>query len=167
MKLSFTSTCLAISGICLAGLGNVNAADAAQPAMMHGANAPLHAMQDSVANVQKRLDTLGKKLNLKSPQQDAWKAFSAAMINHAQEHAQEMAKKGPNEQASMEEMPMPDKMEKMAAAMRQRADHLSKLAGETKIFYDQLSPEQKTIFDLYAKNAWHDRTHNRMHDHMH
>ena len=167
MKYSVSSTCLAVVGIFIAGLGYVNAADLAQPAMMRGANAPHHALHDPVATAQNRLDRLGAKLNLKSSQQDAWKTFSAAMLKHAQEHAQEMEKWGPGERAKREDLATPDKMEAMAAHMRQGAERLSKLAGDTKLLYDQLSPEQKTIFDLYAKNAWHNRMHNRMQGGMH
>lgn len=158
------STCIALAGLLFAGLGH--ATDVAQPAMAGVANAPHHALQDQVADAQKRLDALGKKLNLQSSQQDAWKAFSAAMTKHAQERAQEMAQRGPVERSKLEELATPDKMEKMAAAMRQGADRLSKLASDTKSFYEQLSSEQKTIFDLYAKNAWRDRMHNRMRGHM-
>lgn len=163
MKHSVSSTCLAVAGILIAGLGNLNAADAPQPAMMRGGNTPHHAMQDPVAAAQTRLDKLGSKLNLKSSQQDAWKTFSATMVKHAQEHAQEMEKWAPGERAKHEDLATPDKMDAMAARMRKGADRLSKLAGDTKIFYDQLSPEQKTIFDLYAKNAWHKRMPHPMH----
>ena len=165
-----SSTCLAIAGIFLASLGYlgyVNAADVPQAAAMHGGGAMHQAMHDPVAAAQNRLDKLGKKLNLKSSQQDAWKTFSAAMLKHAQDRAQEMGQRGPGEHAKMDEMATPDKMEEMAARMRKGADSLSKLASDTKPFYAQLSPEQKTIFDLYAKNAWHNRMHDRMHGPMH
>ncbi|MCX7171354.1 MAG: hypothetical protein NTY41_14010 [Proteobacteria bacterium] len=105
MKHSVSSTCLAVAGILIAGLGSLNAADVAQPAMMRGGNAPHHAMQDPVVAAQTRLDKLGSKLNLKSSQQDAWKTFSTTMIKHAQEHAQEIEKRGPGERSKHDDIP--------------------------------------------------------------
>ena len=163
MKHSVGFACLAVAGMFVAGLGYVNAADVAQPAMMQGGMAQHHAMHDPVAAAQNRLDKLGVKLNLKSSQQDAWKTFSAAMLKHAQDHAQPMEQQGPGARAKIEDLPTPDKMEQMAARMRKGADSLSQMASDTKPFYAQLSPEQRTIFDLYAKNTWQNRMHARMH----
>lgn len=169
MKLG--SRYLVVAGICaglsIASAGYIYAADAPQSARMRSADAPRHAMHDPVAAAQQRLDRLGKKLNLKPSQQDAWKSFSAGMLKLAQEHAQEMGKGPLGDRSKLEELSTPDKMEKMAAAMRKHADSLSKLASDTKPFYDQLSPEQKTIFDLYAKNAWHNRMQQGMQHRMH
>ena len=166
MKLS--SQCLVVACVaCMASVGSAYAADAPQTSAMRSADAPHHAMRDPVAAAQQRLDALGKKLNLKASQQDAWKSFSAGMLKLAQEHAQEMGKGPLGDHAKHEDLSTPDKMEAMAAAMHKHADSLSKLAGDTRPFYDQLSPEQKTIFDLYAKNAWHNRMQHRMQHHMH
>lgn len=162
-----SSLCLVVAGICLASAGYSYAADAPQPAPLRGADAPHHAMHDPVVGAQQRLDSLGKKLNLKASQQEAWKSFSAGMLKLAQEHAQEMGKGPLGDHSKHEDLSSPDKMEAMAAAMRKHADSLSKLASDTRPFYDQLSPEQKTIFDLYAKNAWHNRMQHRMQHHMH
>jgi len=167
MKHPIRATCLAVAGIFIAGFGYVNAADTGQPGMLRSAHAPHHARYDPVVMTQERLDKLSAKLKLNPSQQDAWKTFSAAMIGHAQERAQEMEKSAPGARAIQEDLATPDKMAQMAARMRSGADRMSKLAGEMKIFYDQLGPEQKTIFDLYAKNAWHNRMHDRMHGRMH
>ncbi|MDD5176644.1 MAG: Spy/CpxP family protein refolding chaperone [Sterolibacterium sp.] len=157
---------MVIAGICLVSAGYACAADVPQPTSMKGAVASHHAMPDPAATAQQRLDTLGKKLNLKASQQEAWKTFSANMTKLAQEHAQEMGKHSPAERAKFKELSAPDKLEAMATTMHQHADNLSKLAGDTRPFYDQLSPEQKTIFDLYAKNAWHERMQHRMQQRM-
>lgn len=167
MKHPIRTTCLAVAGIFIAGFGYVNAADVGQPGMMKSAYAPHHAMHDPVDMTQERMDKLNAKLKLNPSQQDAWKTFSAAMVGHAQARAQEMEKWAPGAREKLEDLATPDKMAQMAARMRSGADQMSKLAGDTKIFYDQLGSEQKTIFDLYAKNAWHNRMQGRMHDRMH
>jgi hypothetical protein len=172
MKHPIRTTCLAVAGIFIAGFGYtgfgyVSAAETGQPGMMRSAHAPHRAMHDPVAMTQERMDKLNAKLKLNPSQQDAWKTFSAAMVGHAQARAQEMEKCAPGAREKLEDLATPDKMTQMAARMRSGADQMSKLAGDTKIFYDQLGPEQKTIFDLYAKNAWHNRKHDRMHDRMH
>ena len=45
----------------------------------------------------------------------------------------------------------------MSQAMRDRADKLQKVAQDTRAFEGVLSPEQKTIFDLYWKAQFHQR----------
>ena len=45
----------------------------------------------------------------------------------------------------------------MSQAMRDRADKLQTVAQDTRAFEGVLSPEQKTIFDLYWKAQFHQR----------
>lgn len=164
MKLS--SRCLVLAGIFVASAGYACAADTPPAPPMRGANAPMHAMHDPVAAAQQRLDALGKKLNLKPAQQEAWKSFSDGMLKLAKDHAQEMGKGPLGDRAKLEELSAPEKLEAMAARMRKHADDLGKMAGDIKPFYNQLSPEQKTIFDLFARNAWRDRMQPGMHGPM-
>jgi len=167
MKCSVRTACLVIAGIVVAGIGYVNAADFGSPGLMRSAHAQHQTMHNPLIVTQEHLDKLGAKLKLNPSQQDAWKAFSAAMISHAQVRAQEMEKRAPSARDRLEDIATPDRMAEMAARMRSGADQMSKLADDTKIFYDQLGPEQKTIFDLYARNAWHTRAHDRMRGRMH
>jgi periplasmic protein CpxP/Spy len=165
MKKSITAVCL-VSGLFMAGAGSYAMAQethAAHPAAQGSAEGAHSQSKDPVVATQKRLAELKQKLNLKSSQQAAWDTFSNAITAQARAQAQSREKMKDTLGRDYENMPTPEKMEKMAAMMRAHADSLSKTAADTKTFYDGLSAEQKTIFDLFEKNAW-DR---RMMEHMH
>lgn len=154
-----------VAGLYLAGMGFANSADWQKVAATDVAQAPHFWTKDPVAHSQKRLDSLSKKLNLTRAQQPAWTTFSSAMLKLAQERAQERAGWKSADHAKLKDMSTPDRIEYMAARMRTGAEKLSKLASDTKIFYDQLSPEQKTIFNLSAEREMHRGM--RMPHHMH
>jgi len=156
MKPSFGSVVVA-AGFCLAGTGFANAADTPKPAVAASTQAPHHAARDPVAWAQKRLEDLGKKLNLTSAQKPAWTTYSSGILKRAQERAQEMEKWRSADRTKQLDVSTPDRLERMAARMRTGAERLSQLANDTKTFYAALSREQKTIFDLYAANAWRSR----------
>jgi protein CpxP len=116
-----------------------------------------HRGHDPVDAAQKRLGQLKQKLNLKPPQQAAWDTYSSNMIARVRAHVAEHEKmegEGPRDHQNVS---TPERMERMATMMRTGADNMSKAAADTKVFYDGLSVEQRTIFDLYAQNAWKGR----------
>ncbi|MDB5825083.1 MAG: hypothetical protein JWR21_3787 [Herminiimonas sp.] len=112
---------------------------------------------DPVAGTQKRLEQLKQKLNLKPAQQASWDTFANATIANARARAVAHEKMEGKGQRDRQSMSTPERMEKMAAMMRANADSLSKAAADTKTFYDGLSVEQRTIFDLTAQKAWKGR----------
>lgn len=166
MKKSITALCL-VSGLLMAGVGSYSIAQETHPAARGGAEAPYSHSKDPIVATQKRLAELKQKLNLKPTQQTAWETFSNALITQAKAHMQSREKMQGAFGRDHEDMPTPEKMEKMAAMMRANADSLSKTASDTKTFYDVLSIEQKTIFDLFSKNAWNNRMMGHMHHDMH
>lgn len=153
MKATLRAACLAaFMGLSSAGL--VAAADQL-PAKAQGG--PGFAHFDPAARAQKHLDRLGKNLNLKPEQQGAWQAYAAAMTQLAKERGQEMDGRRQSLRQGGADIPSPDRLDKLAEQMRKGADSLARLAGETRTFYAQLSTEQKTIFDLQARVARHQR----------
>ncbi len=162
MKRSMTAMCLAC-GFLMAGAAAGTMAQDMRPGAHGEAEAARGHAVDPVLATQKRLAELRQKLNLKPNQHEAWERFSNALTAQAKMHAQSREKMNRSSGRDFENMPTPEKMEKMAARMRLNADRLSKAASDTKVFYDVLSPEQKTIFDLFSKNVWN----NRMREHMH
>ena len=164
MKAYFSSVVIA-AGLCLAGMGSANAADTQTTAVSAGAHSHHFVSRDPVARAQGRLDRLNKKLNLTPAQQSAWTNFSSEMLKLAQERAQAMEKWKSADHSKLRDMSTPDRLERMADRMRTGAERLSRLAGGTKTFYAELSPEQKTIFDLYAATGW--RRHMPMMQRMH
>lgn len=160
MKLSLSAICL-VAGIGVGGMGLAHGAEEA-PAKSAAADFR-HHREDPAASAQKRLDRLGKKLNLNTSQQSAWQTYSAAMLSLAQQHAQARESRMTDNRSAAEDMSTPNKLEKMAERMRNQAESLGKMASDTKLFYAQLAPEQKTIFDLYAKDAWRNRMRERIH----
>lgn len=56
--------------------------------------------------------------------------------------------------ADFENLTTPEKIGKMSAAMRLNAENLRRTSHIVKDFYDVLSVEQKSIFDLYSTKAW-------------
>lgn len=160
-SLSVVSVCLA-AGLGIGGMGLAHAADGA-PGASKSAAEVRHQQRDPAVMAQQRLERLGKKLNLKAAQQAAWQTYSTAMLGLAQQHAQEREARMAGKRSAGEDMTTPDKLEKMAGSMRRQADSLGKMAADTRLFYAQLAPEQKTIFDLYAKDAWRNRMRERSH----
>ncbi len=156
-----------LSGLLMTGIGSYATAQDAPRAMHEGAEASRGHSYDPVAATQKRLAEMRQKLNLKPTQHAAWETFSNALIADAKGQMQSREKMMSTMGRDHENMPTPEKMEKMAAMMRSHADSLSKAAADTKAFYGVLSPEQKTIFDLFSKNAWNDSMREHMHHEMH
>jgi Spy/CpxP family protein refolding chaperone len=114
-----------------------------------------HRQFDPVARTQHRLDSLAKKLNLKDNQQAAWLAYSDSTIARAKEKTARMEEHRSHKGEARADADTATKLDKMSQAMRDRADRLQKVAQDTRAFEDVLSPEQKTIFDLYWKARFH------------
>jgi hypothetical protein len=184
MKKVITAVSL-ISGLLMAGIGSQASAQnqapqGQMPGQMQGQNQAQPRGQaqgnqegrsgehrsnhDPVAATQKRLGQLKQKLNLKPAQQASWDTFANATIANVRARAEAHERMEGKGQRDRQSMSTPEKMEKMAAMMRTGADSMSKAAADTKVFYDGLSVEQRTIFDLTAQKAWRERMgHERGH----
>lgn len=142
----------------LAASGFAAAADEAPSAAP--AQHAQHRHFDPVAHTQRSLDGLAKKLSLKDDQQAAWQTYSSGALSRAQERSAKMqemhAHKGEARQARADS-DTATKLDRMSQMMRERADKLQQVAQDTRAFEGVLSPEQKTIFDLYWKSQFHHR----------
>lgn len=148
------------------GLTSAGLVAAADQLPVKAQGGPGFAHFDPAARAQKHLDRLGKNLNLKPEQQNAWQTYVGAMTQLAKERSQEMESRRQNLQQGSADISSPDRLDKMVEQMRKGADKLAKVAGETRTFYAQLSTEQKTIFDLQARDMRHERMRERMHPGM-
>lgn len=89
-----------------------------------------------------RLDALGGTLKLSAAQQPAWQQYRTRMLADLEE----MAKQRP-EPGTMRDAPATARMEMMLAQSKLHQAHLEKRLAETRRFYDQLTDEQKKVFD--------------------
>lgn len=160
MKKSIITACL-LSGFLITGTASYAVAQGTQPTV-NGAKGNAHSQQEPVPATQKRLTELKQKLNLKPSQQTAWDTFSSGLAAQATLRTQSKEKMKGALGPDYENLSTPEKMEKMVVMMRSNADFLSKTASITKTFYDGLSTEQKTIFDLFAKTTWTNRMKEQM-----
>jgi hypothetical protein len=122
----------------------------APPAGPKPEHCPMMEHGDHAAHVQQKLDELGQKLHLKDNQQSAWKEYRGYITEASAEHTKMMGDHGKDMHEKMSNLPAPERLQKAADKMREGADALDKLAKRTATFYKTLSPEQQTIFDLYA-----------------
>ena len=144
----------------LAASGFTAAADQAP----HGATPGKHAQHrhlDPVAHTQRNLDKLAQQLNLKDEQKSAWQAYAGGAISRAKERTAKMQEQRSHKGEARAQVDTATKLDKMSQAMRDRADALQKLAQDTRAFEGVLSPEQKTIFDLYGKAQFRQRMGHR------
>jgi hypothetical protein len=120
-----------------------------------------HRHLDPVAHTQRNLDKLAQKLNLKDEQKIAWQAYADSAISRAKERTAKMEEHRSHKGEARAEVDTATKLDEMSQAMRERADRLQKVAQDTRAFEGVLSPEQKTIFDLYWKTQFHQRMSHR------
>ena len=139
----------------LAASGFAAAADEAPNSPPPGKHA--QHRHDPVAHTQHRLDRLASKLNLKAEQQAAWRTYADSAISRAQERVAKMQEMHSRKGERSAESDTAAKLDRMSQAMRARADQLQKVAQDTRTLEGVLSPEQKTIFDLYWKAQFHHR----------
>jgi len=138
----------------LAASGFAAAADEAPNSPPPGKHAQ-HRQFDPVAHTQRNLDKLAQKLNLKDEQKAAWQTYADSAISLAKERKAKMEEHHSHKGEARAEVDTATRLDKMSQAMRDRADQLQKVAQDTRAFEGVLSPEQKTIFDLYWKAQFH------------
>ncbi|MBC8006601.1 MAG: Spy/CpxP family protein refolding chaperone [Prolixibacteraceae bacterium] len=144
----------------LAASGFAAAADDAPHAPRAGKQAQ-HRQFDPVAHTQRNLDHLAKKLNLQEEQKTAWQTYAGSAIARAKERTVKMQEWHSRKGEARADADTATRLDRKAQAMRNRADELQKVAQETRVFEAALSPEQKTIFDLYWKTRLHQRKGHR------
>jgi hypothetical protein len=139
----------------------------AEQCPMKGDKCPMHKHGYGIANpvehVTKNLDELGANLHLKDKQQGAWKDYRDYLIQTAGDH-QKQREAMREQRGAMRDLPAPERLRKMADHMQKKAADMDRLAKKTAAFYDTLSPEQKTIFDLHQRNH---HSYNKMKHHRH
>jgi len=138
----------------LAASGFAAAADEAANSPPPGKHAQ-HRHFDPVAHTQRNLDKLAGKLNLKDEQKAAWQAYADSAISRAQERTAKMEERRSHRGEARVEADTATKLDGVSQAMRARADQLQKVAQDTRAFEGVLSPDQKTIFDLYWRAQLH------------
>lgn len=138
----------------LAASGFAAAADEAPNSLPPGNHAK-HRHFDPVTHTQRNLDSLAKKLNLKDEQKTAWQTYADGAMSRAQETTAKMQEFHSHKGEMRADVDTATRLDKMAQVMRDRADKLQKVAQDTRAFEGVLSPEQKTIFDLYWKAQFH------------
>ncbi|HVY05286.1 MAG TPA: Spy/CpxP family protein refolding chaperone [Burkholderiales bacterium] len=146
------------SGIIAMGLLAASGFAAAADEAPAGAPAGQHAQHrhfDPVAHTQRSLDNLAKKLNLKDEQKVAWQTYADGALARAKEKSDKMQEMHARKHEARADTDTATKLDHMSQMMRDRADKLQKVAQDTRAFENVLSPEQKTIFDLYWKSQFH------------
>ncbi len=116
---------------------------------------------DRIQQVQHGLDELKAKLNLAAGQNEAWNTWSAGVSENARQQFERMDAWHEKHKASTQptlEGTTPERMARRIEHLRARTafmqENLARLEAaqaRTKVFYDQLDINQKTIFDLYAQ----------------
>lgn len=126
---------LILVGLATAGLGLGAAAVSANAGhCRHGG----FDKEKFTEHMQKRQARLHDQLKLSANQESAWKTFS------------EKTKPAPGEGPKHEELAglkAPERMERMAAMMKQREGRMVERVAAVKEFYAVLTPEQQKVFD--------------------
>ncbi|HKB81649.1 MAG TPA: Spy/CpxP family protein refolding chaperone [Burkholderiales bacterium] len=160
MSKTFTLRSGVLAMSLLAASGFAMAADEAPNSPPPGKHAQ-HRQFDPVAHTHRNLDTLAQKLNLKDEQKSAWQVYADSAISLAKEKAVKLEEHRSHKREARTEVDTATRLDKLSQAMRDRADQLQKVAQDTRAFEGVLSPEQKTIFDLYWKAQFHQRMGHR------
>lgn len=148
-------------GIVAISLLAVSGFAAAADQVPDGQRPAAHAHQrqfDPVGHTQRLLDGLAGKLSLTDEQKTAWQTYADSALVRARDTATKMQEWRSRKDGAHADADTADRLEKMSQVMRHRADDLQKVAQDTRAFENVLSPEQKTIFDLY----WKAQSHRRM-----
>jgi len=143
-----------IAASLLASLSGLTLAQTAPEAKHHAHRAEhtgkMHA--NMAERHTKHLSDLKGKLKLEANQASAWTAFEQAM----QAPAQPMAH---SDQAAMEKMTTPERIDHMQAHKGQRDAQMQKHANATKTFYAALNDAQKKVFDAETARMMKSRGH--------
>lgn len=153
MKISSRRASL-FAGFCLASAGIYSDAQEPQTEATESNKQQHYQWNDTASSTHQYIAELNKKLDLKPAQQDAWKTFSAALLTLKNEKARLGEKARIETPAALENITTPEKIARMSAAMRLNAEILRRTSHIVKDFYQVLSVEQKTVFDLYSIKAW-------------
>ncbi len=158
-KFTLRASIVAISLLAVSGFAAATdqAPDGQRPAAHHA-----HQRQfDPVGHTQRLLDGLAGKLSLTGAQKTAWQTYADNALARARDTATKMQERRSHKDGMRADADTADRLEKMSQVMRLRADNLQKVALDTRAFENALSPEQKTIFDLYWKTQSHHRMDHR------
>lgn len=149
---------LAASALLLGSL-TARAQEASMEVAAHG-----HGF-DWLQHTQQTLEELRGKLNLLPAQGPAWDTWSGAVMQDARKHLAQkkyLTSEPAADGRSLEELATPERMaraiERLRAQTTWMQEHLVQLEAaqaRTKVFYDKLDTNQKTIFDLF----WHEVHH--------
>jgi hypothetical protein len=137
-----------------------------EPSRAASAGAAQHSRGfDWVQHTQHTLDELKVKLNLVPEQTAAWDTWSGGVMKDARQQLEQKKERHEEKAAGGKAHSEPSTPERMARAIESlRAqtnwmqEHLVQLEAaqvRTKVFYDRLDTNQKTIFDLF----WHEVHH--------
>jgi Spy/CpxP family protein refolding chaperone len=154
MSKSFTLRSGILAMSLLAASGFAAAADEAPNSPPPGAHMQ-HRHLDPVAHTQRSLDNLAKKLNLKDDQKAAWQAYADSTISSAKDRTAKMEEFRLHKGEARVDADTATRLDRMSQRMRERADKLQQVAQDTRTFEGVLTPDQKTIFDLYWKAQFH------------
>ncbi len=104
------------------------------------------------AMMAKRAADMKAKLKITPAQEPAWTTFTAAMNPPADGMGW---RQSPEQRADMDKLSTPERIDKMRALRTQRMTEMNAMADlrgdATKVFYAQLSAEQKAVFDAEHK----------------
>lgn len=134
-------------------------ADGKMGHMGHRDPAKMRAMMD------KHLAELKATLKITPAQEPAWSAFTASMKPPAGGMGW---RHSPEQRAELEKLTTPERIDKMRALRAQRMAEMNAMADQrgeaTKVFYVQLSAEQKALFDAeHKKRGMHHGSHQGEH----
>jgi len=109
---------------------------------------------------EKRQNALHDKLELTAAQEPAWKDFVTSIKpdEHRTKH----------DWSELSKLSTPDRLDRMLTIMKDRQQALESRVKPIKVFYDQLTVEQKKTFDesfhaLWRGHRWHHGYENRCH----
>ena len=157
MSKSFALRSSVIAMSLFAASGFAATADQTPDASVPGKHAQ-HRQFDPLARTQHSLESLARKLNLKEEQKAAWQTYADNALTRAQERSTQMQQQRAHKHEGQADTDTASRLDRMAQAMRERAQRMEKVAQDTRAIEAVLSPEQKTIFDLY----WNAQFHHRM-----
>lgn len=109
------------------------------------------------ARMVKRMAEMKAKLNITAAQEPAWTAFTTAMKPPAGGMGW---RQSPEQRAEMAKLNTPERIDKQRALRNERMTQRSARADQrgeaTKVFYSQLSAQQKSVFDTeHRQRAMH------------
>jgi Spy/CpxP family protein refolding chaperone len=105
----------------------------------------------------RHLSELKEKLKLSAKQESAWNAFASAS-KPAPQRGSKQAMRG-----EFEKMSTPERLDKMQAMSEMRHARMAERSKAVKVFYAELSPEQRVVFDAGMKPRHRGHGQHRQH----